>query len=81
MPHTILGADRFYDAGDVGCGGPALKEIGLLVDELPAGGTVEIRTTTHSGRNSLRAFCRLRDLSIDAEDAGPEGDRILIRKT
>lgn len=81
MPGSILGADRFYDAGEVGCGGPALKEIGRLVDELPGGGTVEVRSTTHTGRNSLRAFCRLRDLAIETEDAGPEGDRILIRKT
>lgn len=80
MSGSILGADRFYDAGDVGCGGPTLKEIGRLVDDLPVGGTVEVRTTTDTGRNSLRAFCRLRDLDIDAEDAGPERDRILIRK-
>jgi len=58
-----------------------LKEIGRLVDELPAGGTVEVRTTTDTGRSSLRAFCRLRDLDIEAEDAGPERDRIVIRKT
>lgn len=81
MPGSILGADRFYDAGEIGCGGPTLKEIGRLVDELPGGGTVEIRTTTRTGRNSLRAFCRLRDLAIEAEDEGPDRDRILIRKT
>jgi hypothetical protein len=80
MPGSILGADRYYDAGEVGCGGPTLKEIGRLVDELSAGGTVEVRTTTHTGRNSLRAFCRLRGLDIEAEDAGPDRDRILIRK-
>ncbi|HUG87791.1 MAG TPA: hypothetical protein VMP42_03400 [Actinomycetota bacterium] len=81
MPGSIMGADRYYDAGEVGCGGPTLKEIGRLVDELPAGGTVEVRTTTDTGRSSLRAFCRLRDLDIEAEDAGPERDRIVIRKT
>ncbi len=81
MPRSIMGADRYYDAGEVGCGGPTLKEIGRLVDELPAGGTVEVRTTTDTGRSSLRAFCRLRDLDIEAEDAGPERDRIVIRKT
>lgn len=80
MPGSILGADRYYDAGEVGCGGPTLKEIGRLVDELPAGGTVEVRTTTDAGRGSLRAFCRLRDLGIEAEDVGPDRDRILIRK-
>jgi len=81
MPGSIMGADRYYDAGEVGCGGPTLKEIGRLVDELPAGGTVEVRTTTDTGRSSLRAFCRLRDLDIEAEDVGPERDRIVIRKT
>ena len=81
MPGSIMGADRYYDAGEVGCGGPTLREIGRLVDELPAGGTVEVRTTTDTGRSSLRAFCRLRDLDIEAEDAGPERDRIVIRKT
>ncbi|HEX6262866.1 MAG TPA: hypothetical protein VF097_08480 [Actinomycetota bacterium] len=77
----MLGADGFYDAGEIGCGGPTLKEIGRLVDELPAGSTVEVRSATHTGRNSLRAFCRLRELAIVAEDAGPDRDRILIRKT
>ncbi|HEX6207773.1 MAG TPA: hypothetical protein VF058_05370 [Actinomycetota bacterium] len=78
---SVMGADRFYDAGEIGCGGPTLKEIGRLVDGLPAGGNVEVRSTTHTGRNSLRAFCRLRELAIEAEDAGPNRDRILIRKT
>lgn len=81
MSGSTLGADRYYDAGEVGCGGPTLREIGLLIDELPHGGTVEVRTTTDTGRNSLRAFCRLRELDIEAEDAGPDRDRILIRKT
>jgi TusA-related sulfurtransferase len=80
MDGTELGADRFYDAGDLGCGGPTLKEIARLLDDLPEGGTVEVRTATDVGRNSLRAFCRLRGVAIEAEDASPDRDRILIRK-
>ena len=80
MPHPVLDADRFYDAGEVGCAGPTLKEIGQLMEELPPGGTIELRTATDAGRASLRAFCRLRGFEIQTEDAGPDGDRILIRK-
>lgn len=75
-----LEPDAFYDAGDVGCTGPALKEIVALMEGLPPGGSLEIRTTTDAGRNSLRALCRMRGWSIEREGAGPEGDRILIRR-
>ena len=37
MPESELDADAFYDAGDEGCGGPTLKEIGALLDALDAG--------------------------------------------
>lgn len=80
MPGSVLDADRFYDAGEVGCGGPTLKEIGALMDDLPPGGTIELRTATDAGRSSLRAFCRLRGFDIETEDAGPDRDRILIRR-
>lgn len=79
-PRPLLDPDRFYDAGEVGCGGPTLKEIGRLMDEVPASGTIELRTATDVGRGALRAFCRLRGFEIETEDAGPDADRILIRK-
>jgi hypothetical protein len=50
------------------------------MDGLPAGGSIELRTATDVGRSALRAFCRLRGFEIVTEDAGPDGDRILIRK-
>lgn len=80
MIESQLQADAFYDAGDGGCAGPALKDIAAMLDELPPGQTLEIRSTEPTGRDNLRAFCRLRGFPIEAEDAGPAGDRILIRK-
>lgn len=80
-PEALHAADAFYDAGDAGCAGPALREIAHLLDELGPGARLEIRTTSDTGRNSLRALVRMRGDTIDAEDAGPEGDRILIRKS
>lgn len=77
---TVLGADTFYDAGDAGCAGPALREIAGLLAGAATGTTLEIRSTTDAGRASLRAFVRMRGDAIEAEDAGPAGDRILIRK-
>jgi hypothetical protein len=80
MARTILGADAFYDAGDAGCGGPALGDIVGILERLPAGQALEIRSRERAGRESLRALCRLRGYPIEAEDAGPDGDRILVRK-
>lgn len=77
---AVLGAGGFYDAGDGGCAGPALREIGQLLDEMPSGETLEIRSSTGAGRASLRAFVRMRGDTVEAEDAGPDRDRILIRK-
>lgn len=81
MTEPLLQSDAFYDAGDGGCAGPALKDIGRMLDELPQGRTLEIRSSERAGRDNLRAFCRLRGFPIEAEDAGPDRDRILIRKT
>jgi hypothetical protein len=77
---AILGRHSVYDAGDGGCGGPALGDIVRILEGLPAGQALEIRTTERTGRDSLRALCRLRGYPIEAEDAGPDGDRILVRK-
>lgn len=80
MLEAVIGGDVFYDAGDQGCAGPAFKDIVEILQGLDSGRTLEIRSTGRAGRDSLRAFCRLRGWPIEAEDAGPEGDRILVRK-
>jgi TusA-related sulfurtransferase len=77
---SLLGADEFYDAGDGGCAGPALRDIARILEDLPPGRALEIRTTEPSGRDNLRAYCRMRGFPIEAEDAGPDADRILVRK-
>ncbi len=79
MSAPLLNSNAFYDAGDVGCAGPALKEIARLLEELPAGAALEVRTASEAGRGSLRALCRLRGWTIEEEDAGPDRDRLLIR--
>lgn len=80
MLEALIGGDVFYDAGDQGCSGPAFKDMVGILDRLESGRTLEIRSTGRAGRDGLRAFCRLRGWPIEAEDAGPEGDRILVRK-
>jgi TusA-related sulfurtransferase len=80
MSQAVIGGDAFYDAGDQGCSGPAFKEIVAILTELDRGRTLEIRSTGRAGRDGLRAFCRMRGWPIEAEDAGPVGDRILVRK-
>ncbi|HEX9891777.1 MAG TPA: hypothetical protein VGB28_06905 [Actinomycetota bacterium] len=77
---AVLGAEAFYDAGEGGCGGPALGDIVRILEGLPSGQTLEIRSSQPAGRAGLRALCRLRGWDIQAEDAGPDGDRILVRK-
>jgi hypothetical protein len=80
VSQQVLGGDVFYDAGDQGCAGPAFKDIVGILTGLDSGRTLEIKSAGQTGRDSLRAFCRLRGWPIEAEDAGPEGDRILVRK-
>jgi len=79
-PRPEFGADRFYDAGDSGCAGPGLKEIGRLLDELEPGGTLEIRTTSDVGRTDLEAWIRLRGHRALEQRAGANGDRYLVRR-
>ena len=82
MPEAITGADAFYDAGDDGCAGPALGDINRILDALRPGQTLEVRSEDATGRESFRAYCRLRGHTIESEVAGPDGaDRILVRRT
>jgi hypothetical protein len=80
VPQAVIGGDDFYDAGEQGCSGPAFKDIVGILTGLDSGRTLEIRAAGRAGRDSLRALCRLRGWPIEAEDAGPSGDRILVRK-
>lgn len=80
MTEAVLGSDAFYDAGDEGCAGPALRDIASILSDLESGGALEVRSTDDTGRENLRAFCRLRGFAIESEYAGPDRDRILIRK-
>lgn len=80
MPEPELDADRFYDAGDEGCSGPTLKEIGALLDGLQPGQAVEIRTRDPVGRTNLEAWARLKGHEVAMGGAGSESDRWLIRR-
>jgi TusA-related sulfurtransferase len=80
MPEPELGADAFYDAGDEGCSGPTLKEIGSLLDGLEPGQAVEVRTRDPVGRTNLEAWARLKGHSVARTAAGDEADRWLIRR-
>lgn len=79
MSESVLSANAFYDAGDQGCAGPAMREIARILEGLSSGQALEVRSAEHTGRNNLRAFCRLKGYAIEREDVGPDGDRILIR--
>jgi TusA-related sulfurtransferase len=81
MPEAVLDADAFYDAGDEGCAGPALADINRLLSALRPGQTLEVRSEDAVGRESFRAFCRLKGHVIEREVPGPDGaDRILVRR-
>jgi TusA-related sulfurtransferase len=81
MPEAMLEGDAFYDAGDQGCAGPALGDINRLLEALPAGRALEVRSADDTGRENFRAFCRLRGYTIEHEVPGPEGaDHLLVRK-
>lgn len=80
MPEPELGADAFYDAGDEGCSGPTLKEIGALLDALEPGQALEVRTRDPVGRTNLEAWARLKGHTVASTADGDEADRWLIRR-
>ena len=81
VPEAVLDADAFFDAGDQGCAGPALSQINRLLESLPSGKTLEVRSADATGRENFRAYCRMKGYSIEHEAPGPDGaDRLLVRK-
>ncbi len=80
VPEPELDADAFYDAGDEGCSGPTLKEIGALLDALEAGQALEVRTRDPVGRTNLEAWARLKGHALATTAGGSEGDRWLITR-
>jgi TusA-related sulfurtransferase len=82
MSEAFTGADAFYDAGDQGCAGPALSDINRILEALQPGQTLEVRSEDSTGRESFRAYCRLRGHVVEREVEGPDGaDRILVRRS
>ena len=80
VPEMELEADAFYDAGDEGCAGPTLKEIGALLDGLRPGQSLEVRTRDPVGRTNLEAWARLKGHEITRTAGGAEQDRWMIRR-
>ncbi len=81
MQEAMLGADAFYDAGEQGCAGPALRDINKILDGLAPGQSLEVRSADRTGRDNFRAYCRMRGYAIEQETEDPEGaDRLLVRK-
>jgi TusA-related sulfurtransferase len=80
MPEPLLDADAFYDAGEDGCAGPALREINAILEALSPGQTLEVRSEDATGRENFRAYCRLKGFSIEREVEHPEGDYLLVRR-
>lgn len=76
----MLDADAFYDAGEDGCAGPALGNINRILEALPEGQAIEVRSADRTGRESFRAFCRMRGYVIEREIETEDGDRLLVRK-
>jgi TusA-related sulfurtransferase len=80
MSEPVLEADAFFDAGDDGCAGPALGQINRILEALPPGRTLEVRSTDRTGRDNFRAYCRMRGYVIERELQTEDGDRLLVRK-
>jgi TusA-related sulfurtransferase len=80
MPEAKLDADAFFDAAEGGCAGPALGEIHRILEALPAGKALEVRSTDRTGRENFRAYCRMRGYAIEREVETDDGDRLLVRK-
>jgi TusA-related sulfurtransferase len=75
-PTSILGADRFYDAGDKGCAEGPIQEIAALMDGLLPGQTLEIRATDPTVAVDLPAWCRLAGHEVVTQ----QEDRYLLRR-
>ncbi len=81
MSEAALEADAYFDAGDQGCAGPALGQINRILGSLHAGQALEVRSEDATGRESFRAYCRMKGYTIEREVVGPDGaDRLLVRK-
>ena len=76
-PHkSLLGADAFYDAGDLGCGYGPITEIAALLKELAIGQTLEVRATDPTVKVDLPAWARMAGHKlIDQKD-----DRYLLER-
>jgi TusA-related sulfurtransferase len=75
-PTSRFGADRFYDAGDVGCAFGPIDEIATLMRQMNPGQTLEVRATDASVAVDLPAWCRLTGHQLIAY----EGHRYLLRR-
>jgi TusA-related sulfurtransferase len=80
MPEPMLDADAFYDAAEGGCAGPALGDINRILEALPTGRALEVRSSDRTGRENFRAYCRMRGYVIEREVETEDGDRLLVRK-
>ena len=77
QPTSRLGADAFYDAGDLGCAYGPLQGIAQVIRHLSPGQTLEVRATDASVAIDLPAWCRLTGHQLVTQQA----DRYLIRRT
>jgi len=75
-PQSIFDADRFYDAGDAGCGDGPLDEIAALLHQLKSGQTVEVRSTDPTVAVDLPAWSRLSGHKLIAQ----QEDRYLLKR-
>jgi TusA-related sulfurtransferase len=74
VPKSRFHADRFYNAGDLGCADGPLEAIAALLREMAAGQTLEVRATQPSVAGDLPAWCRLANHELIAH----EGEHYLI---
>jgi TusA-related sulfurtransferase len=75
-PTSLLGADAFYDAGDLGCAAGPLQEVAQRMRRLSPGQTLEVRATDPSVAVDLPAWCRLAGHQFVTSQA----DHYLIRR-
>lgn len=72
---SIFGADKLYDAGDLGCAFGPMDDIAGLMRKMESAQTLEIRASDPTVAVDLAAWCRMTGHTLVEQ----RGDRFLVK--